>query len=74
MGEVSLVHQQGSLVNYTTLEQTDCASVNSFTFKNILSQFLLIHMTFQLNLLRESPLFWGWNENDLRVLYSVFHT
>ncbi|KAL4434937.1 hypothetical protein ABPG74_017693 [Tetrahymena malaccensis] len=71
-GEVGMVHNQASLVNYVCLTETQTATLDKKKFKNILDQFFLIRMTFQLNFLREIPLFWGWSENDMRILYQVY--
>lgn len=47
VGEVGLVHNQGSLVSFVCLEEnTQCAVVNSRSFKVALEQFFLVRISF----------------------------
>lgn len=39
---------------------------------SIFFSYYFLNLTFQINFIREIPVFWGWSDNDLRVLYSSY--
>jgi len=67
-----MVYGESGLVSYVALEESTTAVINLKTFKAVLSSFFLVKLTFQINFIREIPVFWGWSDNDLRVLYSSY--
>lgn len=68
-----MVHNEPSLISFVCLEETQTAVIDIKKFKAVLSQFFLVRMTFQINFLREIPLFWGWQESDLHILYQIYY-